>query len=76
MAVFQNGIEYGENFAPEYAALSVVIDTPAEQRADGSVLRRAPSQIEVENSSDRRGFKELFEGTSAEEELLRGCSLR
>jgi 2-dehydropantoate 2-reductase len=69
VAVFQNGIEHRENFAPEYAVLPVVIDTPAERRADGTVLQRAPAQIKVENSPDGRGFKELFEGTSAEVEL-------
>ena len=69
IAVFQNGIEHRELFAPEYDVLPVVIDTPAERRADGSVLQRAPAQIKVENSEAGRGFAAVFHGTPAEVEL-------
>jgi 2-dehydropantoate 2-reductase len=69
VAVFQNGIEHRERFAPEYDVLPVVIDTPSERRADGSVLQRAPAQIKVEKSDAGRAFAEVFDGTPAEVEL-------
>lgn len=56
--------------------LPVVIDRPAEQRAQGTVLQRAPAQIRVETSPNGREFKELFESTGAKVELLRECFLR
>jgi len=34
------------------------------------VLQRTPAQIRVKNSPNGRGFKKLFEGTSAEVELI------
>ena len=70
VAVIQNGVEHRENFGPEIAILPVVIDVPAERRADGSVLQRGPALMRVEQSAAGRGFAELFAGTKARVEVV------
>jgi 2-dehydropantoate 2-reductase len=69
IAVVQNGVEHRENFAPEWAVLPVVIDVPAERRADGNVLQRSFATLKVEASGAGRAFAELFAGTKAQVEV-------
>jgi 2-dehydropantoate 2-reductase len=63
VAIIQNGIEHRENFAglfdPE-RLVPVVIDVPAERRADGSILQRAPAVMRVENNAAGARFGALF----------------
>jgi 2-dehydropantoate 2-reductase len=69
IAVVQNGVEHRENFAPEWTVLPVVIDVPAERRADGSVLQRSFAVLKVEDSDAGRAFAGLFAGTKAQVEV-------
>ena len=72
LAVIQNGVEHRENFAwlfDEDRMVPVVIDVPAERRADGSVLQRADAVMRVENTPDGADFAELFANTRAKVEL-------
>jgi 2-dehydropantoate 2-reductase len=72
LAVIQNGVEHRENFAglfPEDRIVPVVIDVPAERRADGSVLQRAQAVMRVENTGAGASFGDLFAKTSAQVEL-------
>ena len=63
VAVIQNGIEHRENFAGLFdldRILPVVIDVPAERRADGSVLQRAGAVMRVEDTAEGESFAALF----------------
>jgi 2-dehydropantoate 2-reductase len=69
VAVVQNGVEHRERFAaylPAESIVPVIIDCPAERRANGSVEQRGVAKMRVEAGS---GFEELFAGTSAMVEL-------
>jgi 2-dehydropantoate 2-reductase len=69
VAVVQNGVEHRERFAsylPAAQIVPVIIDCPAERRADGSVAQRGVAKMRVEPGS---GFEELFAGTKAAVEL-------
>jgi 2-dehydropantoate 2-reductase len=69
VAVVQNGVEHRERFAaylPAESIVPVIIDCPAERRADGSVEQRGLAKMRVEAGS---GFEDLFAGTRAVVEL-------
>jgi 2-dehydropantoate 2-reductase len=69
VAVVQNGVEHRERFAsylPGESIVPVIIDCPAERRADGSVEQRGVAKMRVEAGS---GFEELFANTKAVVEL-------
>jgi 2-dehydropantoate 2-reductase len=72
VAVLQNGVEHRERFSRWVDAeriVPVIIDCPAERRADGSVLQRAWAKMTVEDSVAGREFAELFAGSGAVTEL-------
>jgi 2-dehydropantoate 2-reductase len=69
IAVIQNGVEHRERFAPEFAVLPVVIDTPAERRGEGEVLQRGPAVMRVEDSPEGHAFAGLFTVSAAQLEL-------
>jgi 2-dehydropantoate 2-reductase len=69
VAVVQNGVEHRERFAPyleQARLLPVIIDCPAERRAEGDVLVRAPARISVEDIPLGRQFAVLFANTPAQ----------
>jgi 2-dehydropantoate 2-reductase len=69
VAVVQNGVEHRERFAaylPSERIVPVIIDCPAERRADGSVEQRGAARMRVEPGS---GFEDLFAGSKAAVEL-------
>jgi 2-dehydropantoate 2-reductase len=72
VAVVQNGVEHKELFAPYVAVESivpVVINTPAEREADGTVVQRGSATMKVEDGPLGAGFKELFAGSKVKIEL-------
>lgn len=72
LAVIQNGIEHRINFAsffPQELILPIIIDVPAERRADGSVLQRGAASLKTEDTADGADFAALFAGTLAKVEL-------
>lgn len=73
VAVFQNGVEHRERFAPylaEARILPVVIDCPAERPADGIVEVRGRTLTKVGDSPLARDFAALFNGSAATVELV------
>lgn len=73
VAIIQNGVEHRERFAPYLSAeqmVPVIIDCPAERRADGSVLQRGAAQMRVEDSDSGHAFARLFQGSGAVVEAL------
>ncbi len=72
LAVVQNGVEHRENFRRLFAEdriVPVVIDVPAERRADGLVLQRAPAVMRVEDTVNGKAFADLFAFSRAKVEL-------
>jgi 2-dehydropantoate 2-reductase len=72
VAVVQNGVEHRERFAAYLEAeriVPVIIDCPAERRADGSVAQRGIAKMRVEAGAAGASFAELFAGTKAQIEL-------
>lgn len=72
VAVVQNGVEHRERFAewlPQERIVPVIIDCPAERRADGSVAQRGVAKMKVEAGGAGREFADLFAGTRAVVEL-------
>ena len=68
VAVFQNGVEHRERFAPYISRdrlLPVVIDCPVERKAADRVHVRGAALIKVEDSALGRGFAELFSDAGA-----------
>ncbi len=66
VAVLQNGVEHRERFAPymeQERILPVVIDCPAERRADGQVHVRGAASMRVEDTALSRAFAALFAGS-------------
>jgi 2-dehydropantoate 2-reductase len=71
VAILQNGVEHRERFAPyveEERILPVVIDCPAERRADGDVHVRGAASMRVEDTPTGRAFAALFSGSSVKVE--------
>ncbi len=72
VAVFQNGVEHRERFAPYVAPgliVPVIIDCPVERQGDGVVLQRGPARIQVESGRQGEEFTGLLAGSSAQVEL-------
>jgi 2-dehydropantoate 2-reductase len=72
VAVVQNGVEHRERFAEYLDAariVPVIIDCPAERRADGAVSQRGVAKMKVASGAGGEGFAGLFAGTSAQVEL-------
>jgi len=72
VAVFQNGVEHLERFAPYLnpeLILPVVIDCPVERQQDGSVLQRGVARIQVESGRLGAEFAHLLAGSNAKVEL-------
>jgi 2-dehydropantoate 2-reductase len=73
VAVVQNGVEHRERFLPYVAAeriVPVVIDCPVERRNDGTVVQRGKVTMKVQEGQLGAEFKQLFEGSKAEIELV------
>ncbi len=73
VAVVQNGVEHRERFAAYVDSariVPVVIDCPVERHADGQVTQRGKVTIKVQQGPLGAEFKELFEGSKAEIELV------
>ncbi|HVT99645.1 MAG TPA: 2-dehydropantoate 2-reductase [Acidobacteriaceae bacterium] len=73
VAVLQNGVEHRERFAPYVEPeriVPVVIDCPAERRADGDVHVRGPASMRLEDTPTGRAFTALFAGSSVKVELV------
>lgn len=69
VAVVQNGVEHRERFAAyldDTRIVPVIIDCPAERRADGSVAQRGVAKMKVEAGAAGEAFAALFSGTRAE----------
>ena len=72
VAVFQNGVEHRERFAPYLnpeLILPVVIDCPVERQQDGSVIQRGQARIQVEAGRLGTEFAQLLAGSSARREM-------
>lgn len=72
VAVFQNGVEHRERFAPYLnpeLILPVVIDCPVERQPDGSVVQRGHARIQVEAGWLGAEFAQLLAGSNAKIEL-------
>jgi 2-dehydropantoate 2-reductase len=72
LAIIQNGVEHRENFAglfPAERMLPVIIEVPAERRADGSILQRGSCTMRAGDSAAGHAFAALFAGTKASVEL-------
>jgi 2-dehydropantoate 2-reductase len=72
VAVFQNGVEHRERFAPyiEPGRIApVIIECPVERQSDGVVLQRGVARIQVEAGKRGEEFARLLDGTSAQVEL-------
>ena len=72
VAVFQNGVEHRERFAPYLnpeLILPVVIDCPVERQQDGSVHQRGTARIQVETGKLGSEFAQLLTGSNAKVEL-------
>jgi 2-dehydropantoate 2-reductase len=68
VAVVQNGVEHRERFAPYLRTeriVPVIIDCPAERRADALVVQRGVAQMRVEDGLEGVEFGELFRDTKA-----------
>ena len=73
MAVVQNGVEHREHFAPyveQGRILPVVIDCPAERRADGEIHVRGAARMRIEDTALGRAFAALFGGSAVKMELV------
>jgi len=73
VAVFQNGVEHRERFAPyvqQMLLLPVVIDCPAQRPADGEVHVRRAARISVEETLLTREFGALFTGSPVKIEAV------
>lgn len=71
VAVFQNGVEHRERFAPylsQAQLLPVVIDCPAQRPADGHVHVRGAARICVEEAALGLELRALFAGSPAKVE--------
>jgi 2-dehydropantoate 2-reductase len=69
VAVVQNGVEHRERFAPYVPAeqiIPVIIDCPAERRADESVHQRGPAELFIQEDLLGRYFASLFRGSAAQ----------
>jgi 2-dehydropantoate 2-reductase len=72
VAIFQNGVEHRERFAPYVnpeLIVPVIIDCPVERQGDGVVLQRGAARIQVEAEPRGEEFARLLDGTSAQIEL-------
>jgi 2-dehydropantoate 2-reductase len=66
VAVFQNGVEHRERFAPYLAMekiLPVMVDCPAERQSPDRVRQRGLMHLKVPDCAIGRDFVELFAGT-------------
>jgi 2-dehydropantoate 2-reductase len=66
VAIVQNGVEHRERFSPflnREKMVPVIIDCPAERRADGNVLQRGVAKMRVEDGETE--FAGLFRGSLA-----------
>ncbi len=73
VAVVQNGVEHRERLAPYVDAkriVPVVIDCPVEREAEGTVLQRGKVTMKVEAGAAGAEFKELFNASKVEIELV------
>ena len=72
VAVVQNGVEHRDRFAPYVPVeriVPVIIDCPAERRADGTVVQRGVAQMRVAEGPAGRAFAQLFTDTQTAVEL-------
>jgi 2-dehydropantoate 2-reductase len=75
IAVLQNGVEHAERFKPYLSVeqqknlLPVMVDLPAEKRADGSVMQWRWGVFAVPVGPLGSEFKALFDGSGAEMQL-------
>jgi 2-dehydropantoate 2-reductase len=75
IAVLQNGVEHAERFGPYLSVeqqknvLPVMVDVPAERRADGSVMQWRWGVFAVPAGPLGSEFKALFDGSGAEMQL-------
>jgi 2-dehydropantoate 2-reductase len=69
VAVFQNGVEHRERFAP-YVPIEqivpVIIDCPAERQAPEHVNQRGPAEIFIQADVLGRSLTALFDGSAAQ----------
>jgi 2-dehydropantoate 2-reductase len=73
VAIVQNGVEHRERFAPYLdpaRLLPVVIDCPAERRADGEVRVRGSVRISVEDTTLGREYAALFDGSPVQTHVV------
>ncbi len=73
VAVVQNGVEHRERLAPFVESgriVPVVIDCPVERDAEGTVVQRGKVTMKVEAGAVGAEFKELFNGSKVEIELV------
>lgn len=68
-AIIQNGVEHRQRFAPYLPAaqiLPVIIDCPAERRADTLVHQRGPAELFLPADAPGRAFAALFHTSAAQ----------
>ena len=69
VAVFQNGVEHRERFAPYVPPehiVPVIIDCPAERRTPERVHQRGPAELFIQADALGRLFASLFHGSAAQ----------